>query len=131
MAGVVYYSVSNKTRRFVSRINDKHNVIELSGHDPFIQMTEPFICIVPSYEQHVLPDVYDSFEDFFMTGNNVSLCKGLFAAGNRNFAELFGVTAHELRDEFGIDILHYFEFQGSDYDLEKIEKELDNIDSTN
>lgn len=130
MAGVVYYSVSGKTRRFVSRISDKHNVIEL-GCDPFIQMTEPFICIVPSYEQHVFPDVYDSFEDFFMTGNNVSLCKGLFAAGNRNFAELFGVTANELRDEFGLDILHYFEFQGSDYDLEKIEKELDNIDSTN
>ena len=42
MAGVVYYSVSNKTRRFVSRISDKHNVIEL-GYDPFIQMTEPFI----------------------------------------------------------------------------------------
>ena len=130
MAGVVYYSVSSKTRRFVSRISDKHNVIEL-GYDPFIQMTEPFICVVPSYEQHVFPDVYDSFEDFFMTGNNVSLCKGLFAAGNRNFAELFGVTANELRDEFGLDILHYFEFQGSDYDLEKIEKELDNIDSTN
>lgn len=130
MAGVVYYSVSNKTRRFVSRISDKHNVIEL-GYDPFIQMTEPFICIVPSYEQYVFPDVYDSFEDFFMTGNNVGLCKGLFAAGNRNFAELFGVTANELRDEFGLDILHYFEFQGSDYDLEKIEKELDNIDSTN
>src|SRR5574344_932745 len=130
MAGVVYYSVSGKTRRFVSRISDKHNVIEL-GHDPFIKLTEPFICIVPSYEQHVFPDVYDSFEDFFMTGNNVSLCKGLSAAGNRNFAELFGVTANELRDEFGLDILHYFEFQGSDYDLEKIEKELDNIDSTN
>lgn len=130
MAGVVYYSVSGKTRRFVSRISDKHNVIEL-GYDPFIQMTEPFICVVPSYEQHVFPDVYDSFEDFFMTGNNVGLCKGLFAAGNRNFAELFGVTANELRDEFGLDILHYFEFQGSDYDLEKIEKELDNIDSTN
>lgn len=131
MANVVYYTVSNKTQRFVNRISEKHSKIELTNDNPFVIMDSPFICIVPSYEQNVLPDVFDSFEDFLLTGNNTKLCKGFFASGNRNFAHLFGVTAHELRDEFGIDVLHYFEFQGSDYDLEIIERELDIIDSTN
>lgn len=131
MTGLVYYTVSNKTRKFVDRVSDKYFKIELASENPFIKMEGPFLCVIPSYEQNVLPDVYDSFEDFLSTGDNKKFCKGIFAAGNRNFAQLFGITAKELSDKFDIDILHYFEFQGSDYDLEVIERELGIIESTN
>ena len=128
MVAIVYYTVSKQTQRFVNKIEDKYTKIELTNQNPFIEMVEPFICIIPSYEQNVLPDVYDSFDDLLSTGDNAELCQGIFASGNRNFAQLFGVTAHEISDKYNIEVLHYFEFQGSDLDVNKIEKELDNIE---
>lgn len=131
MASVVYCTVSRQTKRFINKVNDKHHKIELDMNNPFIEMTEPFICVIPSYEQNVLPEVFDGFDDFLSTASNAELCQGIFASGNRNFANLFGVTANEVSEEYVIPVLHYFEFQGSEYDVDKIERELDNIDQAN
>ena len=49
---------------------------------------------------------------------------GLFGVGNRNFAELFCVTAKTLSKEYEIPLLHTFEFQGSPLDVKKMEEEL-------
>lgn len=131
MASVVYCTVSRQTKRFINKVNDKHHKIELDMNNPFIEMTEPFICVIPSYEQNVLPEVFDGFDDFLGTASNAELCQGIFASGNRNFANLFGVTANEISEEYDIPVMHYFEFQGSEYDVDKIERELDNIDQAN
>ena len=63
--------------------------------------------------------------------NRGSYCKGLFGGGNRNFAELFCVTAKTLSEEYDIPMLHAFEFQGTPLDIKKMEEELLKIEHNN
>ncbi len=127
MASVVYYSLTGQTRRFVNKL-DGVEKYELSADKEAIAMSDPFIMVIPSYESHVYGDVIETAEEFLEYGDNAKLCKGLFGGGNRNFAQLFGITAKELSEEFDIPFLHGFEFQGSAYDVEKLTEELEKID---
>lgn len=128
MAKIVYYSETNQTKKFVHKIKE-YDSVRITPRDYEIEMDEPYILVMPSYEPNVHPIVIDTAEDFLEVGDNEELCKGLFGGGNRNFAELFGVTARTLSEEYGIPILHEFEFQGSEYDVNKLEEELESIDS--
>ena len=130
MAQLVFYSQTGQTRKYVNKIKDRES-IEINPNHFDVEMTEPFIFLVPSYESNVHPDVIDTCSDFLETGDNILLCKGMFAGGNRNFAQLFCITAKELSEEYKIPILHEFEFQGSKYDLSKLEEELQHIDNKN
>lgn len=126
MAKIVYFSVTGQTRRFVNKIPIAEK-IEITPHNPFIEVGEPFILVVPTYVAELLEPVYD----FLETGRNQTNCVGTFGGGNRNFANLFCFTVHDLEAEYGIPILHTFEFQGSATDVEKLEKELDTIENAN
>lgn len=116
---LVYMSLTGQTRKFVKKSGFES--IELEPTNPFITVEEPYILVVPTYEV----DVTEIINDFLETGDNVSLCKGIFGGGNRNFAELFCFTADDLSKEYGIPVLHRFEFQGSKNDIEKLRKEVD------
>lgn len=123
MAKIAYFSQTGQTRKFVEKIS-KAETIEFTPEDFEIEMTEPFILVMPSYETNVHPIVIDTAADFLETADNLSYCKGLFGGGNRNFAELFCVTAKTLSKEYEIPLLHTFEFQGTPLDVKKIEEEL-------
>lgn len=128
MRSLVYFSFStNNTSRFVRKIknkNEKVEIIEIPFDDPTISIENDYIIVIPSYEEHVFPELYDLFEDFFETKDNIEKCKGIFAGGNRNFMSLFGVTAKHFSKKYNIPILHYFEFQGTNHDVDKIIEEL-------
>jgi len=130
MAKIVYFSETGQTRKFVEKVpNVEHIEIAINHFD--IEMTEPFILVMPSYETNVHPIVIDTASDFLETADNERHCKGLFGGGNRNFAELFCITAKTLAEEYDIPLLHTFEFQGSPLDIKKMEEELLNIEHTN
>lgn len=125
MATVVYYTVSGQTRRFVNKIH-RHKTMELDELNCGKPLDEDFILVVPAYEKHVLGEVYYTCEEFLTI--NKDRCRGIFASGNINFSEsLFCITGIQLSEKFNIPVLHKFEFQGSPFDVEKIQKELDNI----
>jgi len=126
MAAVVFYSQTGQTRKFVNKLTGV-NKIEITPEQFDIAMAEPFILIMPSYEANVHPVVIDTAADFLETAENASYCKGLFGGGNRNFAQLFGITAKMLSEEYHIPVLHEFEFQGSPMDVRKLEEELEKI----
>ncbi|OYQ67373.1 class Ib ribonucleoside-diphosphate reductase assembly flavoprotein NrdI [Aerococcus sp. 1KP-2016] len=127
MACIVYYSLTGQTRKFVNKVTgfDKY---EISSDKEAIEMSEPFIMVIPSYESHVYGDVIETAEEFLECGDNAQLCKGFFGGGNRNFAQLFCVTVKELSALFDVPVLHGFEFQGSPLDVAKLTKELEEID---
>lgn len=130
MAKVVYFSQTGQTKKFVDKISNTE-IIEITTKDFEEEVTEPFILIMPSYETNVHPIVIDTAADFLETADNINYCKGLFGGGNRNFADLFCITAKTLSKEYGLPLLHEFEFQGSPLDVKKLEEELLNIEYIN
>ncbi|MGP6147094.1 class 1b ribonucleoside-diphosphate reductase subunit alpha [Jeotgalibaca sp. A122] len=122
MAKIAYFTVTGQTRRFVEKIPN-FNGLEITVTNPFVEMDEPFILIVPTY----VSEVTEPVKDFLETGQNKRLCIGTFGGGNRNFGSLFCFTVHEIEAEYGIPVLHEFEFQGNDLDIQKLERELDEL----
>lgn len=122
MAQIAYFSVTGQTARFVKKVSG-YKAIQISVTNPFIEMTGPYILVVPTYVAEVMEPV----NDFLETGRNQQLCKGIFGGGNRNFGSLFCFTARELEEAYHIPILHAFEFQGSNSDVQKLERELSNM----
>lgn len=128
MTKIVYFSQTGQTRKFVNKI-EHYEQIELTLDQHTVEMQDPFILVMPSYEENVHPLLTKSAATFLETADNRSYCKGLFGGGNRNFAELFCVTAKTLADTYELPLLHTFEFQGTPSDVQKMIEELEKIDN--
>ena len=107
---VVYLSLTGKTRQFVKKLN--WDFIEISRKNPTVQMEEPYIVITPTYGEQVANFFYE-FIDF---GENRSLLKGVAGSGNRNTS--FCSNARALAVKYEIPLLHCFENQGTDKDVQ-------------
>jgi nrdI protein len=109
---VVYLSLTGKTRQFVKKLN--WDFIEISRKNPTVQMEEPYIVITPTYGEQVANFFYE-FIDF---GENRALLKGVAGSGNRNFNTSFCSNARALAVKYEIPLLHCFENQGTDKDVQ-------------
>ena len=109
---VVYLSLTGKTRQFVNKLGWES--IEISKKNPILEMKEPYIVITPTYGEQVANFFYE-FIDF---GENRSLLKGVAGSGNRNFNTSFCSNARALAVKYEIPLLHCFENQGTDKDVQ-------------
>lgn len=109
---VVYLSLTGKTRQFVKKIG--WDFVEISKKNPVCQMEEPYIVITPTYGEQVA----NFFYEFIEFGENQSLLKGVAGSGNRNFNTSFCSNSRELASKYGIPLLHCFENQGTDKDVQ-------------
>lgn len=119
---VVYLSLTGQTRKFVHKL--EMDLIELSPIDPFVYVNEPFIVVTPTYEK----EATECINEFLETGDNLSYFKGVVGGGNRNFNDLFVFTAKDIARDYQVPLLHAFEFQGSDYDVEQVKKAVKNLE---
>lgn len=115
---IVYFSLTGNVRRFVSKLGMP--AIELSTTNPFLEVTEPFVLIAPSYDK----EVTDILWDFMETGMNQTFCKGVVGSGNLNFDSLYVFTAKDLARDFGVPLLGAFEYFGTDRDITYIKGQL-------
>ena len=109
---VVYLSLTGKTRQFVKKLN--WDFIEISRKNPTVQMEEPYIVITPTYGEQLANFFYE-FIDF---GENRALLKGVAGSGNRNFNTSFCSNARALAAKYQVPLLHCFENQGTDKDVQ-------------
>ena len=109
---VVYLSLTGKTRQFVKKLN--WDFIEISKKNSTVQMEEPYIVITPTYGVQLANFFYE-FIDF---GENRPLLKGVAGSGNRNFNTSFCSNARTLAAKYQIPLLHCFENQGTDKDVQ-------------
>ena len=109
---VVYLSLTGKTRQFVKKLG--WDFVEISKKNPVCQMEEPYIVITPTYGEQVA----NFFYEFIEFGENQSLLKGVAGSGNRNFNTSFCSNSKELASKYGIPLLHCFENQGTDKDVQ-------------
>lgn len=122
---VVYFTVTGQTRRFVKKlaVSDPY---EIDGIDPEHEVNEPFVLIVPSYSD---PAITEPVDEFLGYGTNSKNLKGIVGNGNRNFAELFIITAKELAHKYQKPIIYAFEFNGTPRDVENFRKAVKKLES--
>lgn len=126
---IVYLSLTGQTKRLAKKFKNplwgtENTLSEIDISNPFLSVEEPYLLIVPSYEE---AEVEDAFIDFLETENNISNCVGMVGSGNLNFGELFLVTAKRLHEQYDIPILYKLEFHGTPRDIESIQKILKDL----
>ncbi|MDR2832399.1 MAG: class Ib ribonucleoside-diphosphate reductase assembly flavoprotein NrdI [Streptococcaceae bacterium] len=119
---IVFFSLTGQTRRFIQKTGLPN--VEITQANPFFEILEPFILVVPTYDEEITEPIWD----FLTFGNNLSFFKGVVGGGNRNFADLFIFTAKDIAKEFHVPLLYEFEFSGTTMDVENMKKVVREIE---
>lgn len=120
---VVYFTVTGQTRRFVKKLDLP--AYEIEPANPFFEIDEPYLLIVPTYDAEIT-EVVNDFLDY---KNNRKYLQGVSGGGNRNFAELFVYTAKDIAREYNVPMLFSFEFSGTSEDVESFKKVVNELES--
>lgn len=118
---IVYLSLTGKTRQFVQKTG--WDFIEISKKNPVIQMKEPYIVITPTYGEQVASFFYK----FIEFGENQNYLKGVAGSGNHNFNTSFCSNAKIIASKYNIPLLHLFENQGTEKDLQILKEKVREI----
>lgn len=98
------------------------DTIDTIGMEP---IDRPFLLVVPSYEDNPF---YDILADVLDADEGVGNCKGIIGTGNKNFNDLYLVTAKELSREYDLPIVADVEFFGTESDRERVNDVIDFLD---
>lgn len=123
MTRLAFYSITGQTRRFINKVGLP--AYEISDAYPYHAMTEPYILVVPAYDD----DMMDSVIDFLGYQNNSQKLQGVAGGGNRNFNQLYIHTAKDIASGLGVPVVFDFEFNGTDADVKKFRKVVAQIES--
>ncbi len=119
---IVYFSVTGQTRRFVKKL--ALPAYEIQPTNPFVEIHEPYLLIVPTYDVEITEVV----NDFIEYKNNRQHLFGVAGGGNRNFADLFIYTAKDISRDYQVPLIFAFEFSGTNEDVENFKKVVSDFD---
>lgn len=122
---LVFFSLTGQTRRFIKKLDLP--AYEIEATNPFYELNEPYILIVPTYDKEVTEVV----NDFIEYKSNQQNMLGVAGGGNLNFADLFIYTAKDIASDYGVPLLFSFEFSGTNEDVKKFKKVVSEIESKN
>ncbi|MBO0473001.1 nrdI protein [Enterococcus sp. DIV0840] len=120
---IVYFSVTGQTRRFIKKLDLA--ACEIEPADPFFEINEPFVLVVPTYDQEIT-EVVNDFLDY---KSNREYLQGVAGGGNLNFAELYVYTAKDIARYYNVPMLFAFEFSGTNEDVESFKKVVNELES--
>ena len=121
---LIYMTITGNVADFVERTGMDSR--ELNPANPYFEVNEDYLVVVPSYVGYITEDV----KDFIDYKNNRDYLIGFVGSGNLNFNDLFLVNAKELSLHYDKPIVFAFEYQGTDKDIEDFKKEVYNIEVT-
>lgn len=119
---LVYMSITGNVKDFVERVG--MDSYELNPANPYKEINEDYIVVVPSYVGLIDEDVID-FVDY---KNNLKYLKGFASSGNLNFNDLYCVNAKFLSNKYKKPIVFTFEYSGTDRDVENFKREVGKIE---
>ncbi|MGX6961615.1 class Ib ribonucleoside-diphosphate reductase assembly flavoprotein NrdI [Vagococcus xieshaowenii] len=120
---LVYFTLTGQTRRFIKKLDAPS--YEIDPTNPFNELKEPYILVVPTYDE----DVTEVVNDFIEYKTNRENILGVAGGGNRNFADLFIFTAKDISRDYNIPLLFEFEFSGTEEDVKNFKKVVKEIES--
>lgn len=118
----VYISLTGQTVKFVDKLGmESHRLV---SDDDIYPIKENYILILPTYNHE---GSLELVEKFINTQDNKSFLKGVVGSGNRNFNDLFCISAKEIVKKYEVPLLHCFEFQGEARDVEIVRNEVEKL----
>jgi len=126
MSSLVYFSsVSENTHRFIQRLGVDAQRIPVSPKDPFLNVSEPYVLVVPTYgggnEGGAVPR---QVIKFLNDPHNRSLIRGVIAAGNTNFGEAYCIAGDIISTKCRVPYLYGFELLGTAEDVTRVREGL-------
>lgn len=123
MSNLVYFSSSSEnTLRFVERLGLPAVRIPLDVKQR-LEVTEPYILIVPSYGGGGISGAVPAQVIRFLNNpTNRALLRGVIASGNRNFGEGFCRAGDVIAQKCQVPYLYRFELSGTDQDIWNVRK---------
>ncbi|MGK0552248.1 class Ib ribonucleoside-diphosphate reductase assembly flavoprotein NrdI [Enterococcus faecalis] len=119
---LVFFSVTGQTRRFIKKVDLP--AYEIEPANPFFEIKEAFVLVVPTYDKAVM-EVVNDFLDY---KTNKYFLTGVVGSGNRNFADLFVYTARDIASVYQVPLLFAFEFSGTDEDVKSFKKVVSELE---
>lgn len=120
---LAFYSITGQTRHFVEKTGLP--AYEISDADPYHAMKEPFVLVVPSYDDEMLEAVVD----FLEYEGNYRQVVGVAGGGNRNFNDLFIHNAKDIARGLNVPVVFAFEFNGTSRDVTEFKKVVHQLES--
>jgi protein involved in ribonucleotide reduction len=121
---LVYMSLTGNVKNFIERVG--MDSYELNPVNPYKEVNEDYIVVVPSYVGYINDDV----SDFIEYKDNIKHLVGFASSGNLNFADLYCINGKELSKRYNKPLIFMFEYSGTDKDVEDFKKEVCNIEIT-
>ena len=121
---MVYLSLTGNTRRFVDKLGIKS--LELIQTDPFVEVNEDYVVIIPTYSDTVSEIICD----FIDHKENGRYLKGIVGGGEKNFGRDYIFSAKDVSKEYDSPLIFNFEKSGTSADVENFKKEVQNIEIT-
>lgn len=115
-------SLTGQTVKFVGKLGLKSH--RLVNEGDVYPIKEDYILILPTYNHE---DSLDIVEMFINTEDNKDFLKGVVGSGNRNFNDLFCISAKTIVKKYEVPLLHCFEFQGETRDVEIVRNEVEKL----
>lgn len=120
---IAFYSITGQTRRFIKKTGLP--AYEISDTNPDHEIRDPYVLVVPAYDD----DMMDAVIDFLNYKSNAQNLVGVAGGGNRNFNDLYIHTAKDIAKGLNIPVIFDFEFNGTDSDVKNFRKVVDQLES--
>lgn len=126
MTSIVYFSsVSGNTERFITKLGIPAQRIPLRPKDEFLNVTEPFVLVTPTYGGgHSGGAVPRQVIKFLNDPTNRSLIRGVIAAGNTNFGKAYCLAGKVIAEKCQVPYLYGFEVFGTAEDVNRVNEGL-------
>lgn len=126
MTSIVYFSsASGNTERFVNKLGIPAQRIPLRPKDEFLNVTEPFVLVTPTYGGgHAGGAVPRQVIKFLNDPTNRSLIRGVIAAGNTNFGKAYCLAGKVIAEKCQVPYLYGFEVFGTAEDVKRVNEGL-------
>lgn len=137
---LLFMSISGNVRSFANRIHQLSEKMQQENSDfPIIQIKEihdnsnveeetaPYVVVVPTYliarqgsNQEDQEIMTESLREYLEDQSDLTNCLGIIGSGNKNFAQLYCLTAKQYTEQFDLPLLADFEMRGNPKEIETI-----------
>ncbi|WP_277062976.1 class Ib ribonucleoside-diphosphate reductase assembly flavoprotein NrdI [Schaalia cardiffensis] len=126
MVKLVYFSsATNNTHRFVEKLGFDADRIPLRKSEGPLQVTQPYVLIVPTYGGGNLGGAVPKQVIAFLNNpENRSHCVGVISSGNTNFGTAYCLAGDIVAAKLGVPHMYKFELLGTAEDVSRVRKGL-------
>ncbi|RLP77554.1 class Ib ribonucleoside-diphosphate reductase assembly flavoprotein NrdI [Mycetocola tolaasinivorans] len=123
---VYFSSISGNTHRFIEKLGMPASRIPLYARDPALQVTEPYVLVLPTYGGGILGGAVPKQVIRFLNDvENRSLIRGVIAAGNTNFGEAYCLAGSIIAQKLDVPMMYRFELFGTPDDVQVVHDGLE------